>query len=433
MGIVGVATATPAAAATGNILPPFTVGEAWSVCQGYDSGTHTGKSEYGLDLVKNTTGSCNGSSAGATVRAPIAGTVAYYQVEYGNLCVNITGGRSYTLTHITSSVTSGSVNAGQAVGTVGVAGSYNNNNVAHIHFQMWSAAGCYNNSVIPFDSAHSARICGAPDLTASGPSYNDNGTWSGMSFTGQSCGSSGSQWGGVKNATFLGANHLNNGQQMHSNQYILSDDGRFVLLMQTDGNLVEYTASGSLWASNTAGHPGAYLGMQSDGNVVIYSSSGTALWSTGPKGIQVLKIQTDGNLVARDSAGTAKWANNIVQDTLGLTYKGDDHLNNGQTLVRKEYLRSSDRRYTVVMHSDGRLKVYAPGWRQLWTSDSGGHANAYLGMQSDGNVVIYTSDGAVWATGPKGIQVLKIQDDGNLVARNSAGTAVWATGTDGLL
>lgn len=188
-GTAGLAdTATPASAATGNILPPFPTGETWSVCQGYNHGTHTGTSAYGLDLVKNGSGSCDNSSAGATVKAPIDGSVYYYQASYGNLCINIAGGRSYTLTHITSSITSGSVTAGQTVGSVGSAGTYNNNGVAHIHFQMWSAPGCYNGSVMPFDTADGARICGAPDMTSSGPS-SGNGTWSGTAFTGSTCGS----------------------------------------------------------------------------------------------------------------------------------------------------------------------------------------------------------------------------------------------------
>ncbi len=189
-----IVASTPAAAADGNILPPFSTGETWSVCEGYNHGTHTGTSAYGLDLVKNSSGSCDNSSSGATVKAPIDGTVYYYQASYGNLCVNIAGGRSYTLTHINSSITSGSVTAGQTVGTVFAAQPDpnlppHNNNVAHIHFQMWSAPGCYNSSVMPFDSADGARICGAPDMTSSGPS-GGNGTWSGTPFTGQNCGSS---------------------------------------------------------------------------------------------------------------------------------------------------------------------------------------------------------------------------------------------------
>jgi hypothetical protein len=118
----------------------------------------------------------------------MAGTVYYYQASYGNLCVNVAGGRSYTLTHINSPVTGGSVTAGQDVGTVGAPGTRGNNGVAHIHFQMWATPNCYSSSGIPFDSAHGTRICGAPDLTASGPN-SGNGTWSNISFTGQSCGS----------------------------------------------------------------------------------------------------------------------------------------------------------------------------------------------------------------------------------------------------
>jgi len=241
-----------------------------------------------------------------------------------------------------------------------------------------------------------------------------------------------SGWNGVGNATFLGSDQLQNGQRMYGNQYILSIDGRFVLMMQSDGNLVQYGQSGAIWASGTDGHSGAYLGMQSDGNIVIYASNHTPLWSTGQKGIQKLVMQSDGNLVARNSSNQAVWANNISQGTLGLVYKGSDHLNSGMTLTKKQYFRSSDKRYVTVMHSNGELAVYGPGWHKLWKSPTAGNSDAYLGMQSDGNMVIYSaSQTALWATGKKGIQKLVMQSDGNMVARNSSNDAVWATNTDG--
>jgi GH25 family lysozyme M1 (1,4-beta-N-acetylmuramidase) len=49
--------------------------------------------------------------------------------------------------------------------------------------------------------------------------------------------------------------------------------------MQEDGNLVVYGSSAALWDSKTSGHPGARLEVQDDGNVVIYDG-GDALWST---------------------------------------------------------------------------------------------------------------------------------------------------------
>jgi hypothetical protein len=183
--IMGATTSAQAVTAPGNILPPFDAGQTWNVCQGYGGGpTHTGTSQYGLDL---TGAGCDNSAAGRTVRAPVSGTVYYYQPAYGNMCINLPDGRSLTLTHIDSSITSGTVNAGQAVGTVAAPNQRGNAGVAHIHFQLWATPGCYGNPGIPFDADHGARICGAPNLTASGPNAGNNGIWSNTSFTGREC------------------------------------------------------------------------------------------------------------------------------------------------------------------------------------------------------------------------------------------------------
>jgi len=179
-------TASSASAATGDILPPFDVGQRWNICQGYGGGvTHTGTANYALDL---TGAECDNSASGRNVRAPIGGSVHFYQA--GTLCINASNGKSVALTHINSSLTRGrSVSAGQLVGTVAAPGQQSNRGVAHIHLQTWSSHGCWDtgNGAIPFDSGHGMRICGAPDLTAKGPSTG-NGAWSGTSFTGQSCG-----------------------------------------------------------------------------------------------------------------------------------------------------------------------------------------------------------------------------------------------------
>lgn len=52
-------------------------------------------------------------------------------------------------------------------------------------------------------------------------------------------------------------------------------------IMQDDGNLVVYDSNNKpLWASNTAGHPGAQLSVQGDGNAVIYQP----IWATDTAG-----------------------------------------------------------------------------------------------------------------------------------------------------
>lgn len=37
----------------------------------------------------------------------------------------------------------------------------------------------------------------------------------------------------------------------------------------------------AVWASNTAGHPGAYLVIQNDANMVVVSPNGQSLWASG--------------------------------------------------------------------------------------------------------------------------------------------------------
>lgn len=187
--VLATPVATAEAAAPGNARAPFPDGQTWYVFQGYNSGTHTGTSSYGVDLTVSRSTTATG---GAPVVVPASGTILYWQAEYGNLCVNTPDGRSYTLTHINASKTSGAVTAGQRIGTVAPAGQARNNNVAHLHYEWWAGPGCYSqSSPIPFDSGHRNRICGAPDMTPSGPSSWGNGTWSGTAVTATSCGSAG--------------------------------------------------------------------------------------------------------------------------------------------------------------------------------------------------------------------------------------------------
>jgi surface antigen len=56
--------------------------------------------------------------------------------------------------------------------------------------------------------------------------------------------------------------------------------------MQADGNLVAYTRAGqAVWATGTAGHPGAWTALQDDCNLVVYTgpypATNAALWASG--------------------------------------------------------------------------------------------------------------------------------------------------------
>ena len=101
--------------------------------------------------------------------------------------------------------------------------------------------------------------------------------------------------------------------------HLTASNGLYSAVMQPDGNFVVYSYRGHthpLWASNTAGHPGALLAKQFDGNLVIYQGS-RALWATntlvGPS--TDLEMQDDGNLVIYakiNSVWKAVWASNTA-------------------------------------------------------------------------------------------------------------------------
>jgi len=106
-----------------------------------------------------------------------------------------------------------------------------------------------------------------------------------------------------------GCGEFKGGEGLGPNESVKSCDGRFELVMQTDGNLVLYMGSKPLWASNTYHQDGYAMWMQTDGNFVLYNPYRTALWAAGTYGHpgSVLRVQNDGNLVVYEPNGKAIW------------------------------------------------------------------------------------------------------------------------------
>jgi hypothetical protein len=87
---------------------------------------------------------------------------------------------------------------------------------------------------------------------------------------------------------------------------IASQDGRFQLVMQTDGNLVLYGPAGALWWTSSNG-PGRTMLFQSDGNLVVYGPTG-AVWAINQQNWGAeMTLQNDGNLVIRAEDGRIVW------------------------------------------------------------------------------------------------------------------------------
>lgn len=225
-----------------------------------------------------------------------------------------------------------------------------------------------------------------------------------------------------------GSSTLLAGQTVKAGQDLVSPNGQYTLAVLASGNVVVSGNGCSIWSTGTMG-AGNYLTMQSDGNLVLYSSTGTALWyskTNGTGGADHLSLQNDGNAIVFTSAGANVWAAGRANAS---------RLCAGGILHAGQALYSPSEKYELTMQTDGNLVAY-DGTKAIWSSGTLGTGTAdYLTMQTDGNLVVYTSAAkAVWNSHTQGtgtVNYLLIQDDGNVVVYTGAGKAVWASGTSG--
>jgi hypothetical protein len=203
-------------------------------------------------------------------------------------------------------------------------------------------------------------------------------------------------------------------------KWVKSANGKYGLVLQSDGNLVLYQGKKALWSTVTGKHPGAFAAMQTDGNLVVYSRAKKALWAsdTGKHSGAYLAVQDDGNLVIYSSAKKALWSRHM---SLG-------NLRSGYVLSPGQGVRSFNGDYQLIQQTDGNLVMYR-GKTPLWSSETGRHPGAYAAMQPDGNLVVYGKDKkALWYSNTanhKGAH-LEVQNDGNLVIYSTGHKALWS-------
>ena len=99
---------------------------------------------------------------------------------------------------------------------------------------------------------------------------------------------------------------------------IKSPNGRFILVMQSDGNLVLYdnTTREPLWASHTYDDSGNNsVVFQDDYNFVVYNGSGTPTWASQTYNTYAdrLVVQNDGNVVIYNRGNNTIWATNTAR------------------------------------------------------------------------------------------------------------------------
>jgi hypothetical protein len=105
---------------------------------------------------------------------------------------------------------------------------------------------------------------------------------------------------------------LYQGSKMNIGTKRWSPKGRYLLKLESDGNLVIYhkPLNEVIWTSKTQGRGVVKAVMQYDGNFVLYTENNVAIWHTGTDGKPTnhLLLQDDGNLVIYSMGSpTAQW------------------------------------------------------------------------------------------------------------------------------
>lgn len=185
-----------------------------------------------------------------------------------------------------------------------------------------------------------------------------------------------------------------------------------------------------------------YMIMQPDGNLVVYNAWGhNVVWDSGVTGSNLSPyalIQSDGNLVVYGQANN--------QDPLwsaATTWASDGStIEYGDTLVEGQSLSAGDGSSTLVMQTDGNLVQYSSSGAVLWSTGtwngkgcpSGDTCVNQLDMQTDGNLVLYSIDQSngsqtpLWSTGTQGSSYrVTVNGGGTFSVYNLYGGTVWTS------
>ncbi len=221
----------------------------------------------------------------------------------------------------------------------------------------------------------------------------------------------------------------------YTNNYTwTSVNNKFKLVMQSDGNLVQYNIADNkvIWSTKTNGNPGAMLCMQRDGNLVIYTVLGVKLWETKTNVTNGYCILWQSGLFVLYNADSTinKFINfNILNITGLLPFQGEYIkgqisnmvLQGGNGLILAETARIQPNIlycnnftwvngiYSLIIQTDGNLVLYKNNTIPIWHSGTHGNPGAYFGIQKDGNMVVYRNNQErtkLWESNTNGTNVI---------------------------
>jgi hypothetical protein len=225
-------------------------------------------------------------------------------------------------------------------------------------------------------------------------------------------------------------NILLGGQQLTAGQVLYSVNNSYYAVMQTDGNFVVYKTGGAAtWATSTTGSGAVRATMQTDGNFVLYDTNNRVIWSSNSQGNPNSYFFVDG------SGWGGVWIDQVTATWFSNTSDGLPHPNQapliftqGQELTMGQDYYQANGVYDLRFQTDGNLVLYRND-TAIWTSNTAGKGVTKAVVGNGGILLQNASGNNVWITGGGGLGYLAFQADGNLVYY--APHDVWGAGPPG--
>lgn len=197
------------------------------------------------------------------------------------------------------------------------------------------------------------------------------------------------------------ATQLTPGQGLGPNQFLVSPNGWYKVIMQTDGNLVVFNKGlKAVWSTLTHDAGLANFVYQPDGNLVIYDAFNRPVWNSSTNNqatissLQFVKSVPDSYPNGDKDDFTWISAPNFSAQASSVTSTGS-----GVRLYPGDSLTSANLWYRLLMQRDGNLVVYNKSNSPVWSTQTYGQPS-YAWFQPNGNLVLYrySDNAAIWSS-----------------------------------
>lgn len=220
---------------------------------------------------------------------------------------------------------------------------------------------------------------------------------------------------------------LRAGQHLDTGHSLEILHGRVRLYFRFDGGIDLIHDDVTVWSNGSAGKAvDGRLVMQSDGNLVVYTAAGKPVWASN-----TLTAGAELRLVADGRAAVVKeiprWASDTIIGAKG-PVAGAVDIGPGRGLFMEQWIETSDHRVKLAVQADGNVVLNHDG-KPVWASNTktpgsgllmqlDGHpvlrqpgkkphwmlpragAGSHLALQGDGNFVLYEPH-ETWSAGPR--------------------------------